>query len=334
EYADNFARFVNDHMAESSVVTFRRDRESRLRAVDSVSERKPAGRLRGLVRNNMTQKVSRIFVAPLGLDLDYWNGMSRSASSFDQKLSAMGLGRDSFVLSVDRADYTKGIFERIKAIDVFFCKYPHWVGMTKFVQICGRTRSGLSAFDQYWSKCRSMAESVNKRHGTESWDPIVWIDTPMNPEMLAGCYRNAQVMLVNPVRDGLNLTAKEFFACQTEDPGVLVLSPGAGAYHEVGEQAVFADPHNSDQLADSIEQSLRMPRLEREARARQVMSTLSGSTLNDWCLFFSGRTAAATGQAARQIESYREKRYARYIDRVDPRTVVLAKTAEGGTKLR
>ncbi|MGD9680650.1 MAG: trehalose-6-phosphate synthase [Candidatus Obscuribacterales bacterium] len=325
EYADNFARFVKDHLSDQSVVTFRRERENRLRAVTAAGEpaaaRRSAGRLRVLVRNGLTQRVSRVFVAPLGLDIDYWQQLSMASSSFDRQLYDMGLG-DGYILSVDRADYTKGVFERIKAIDVFFCKYPHWAGLTKFVQICGRTRAGLSAFDQYWSKCRGLADSVNRRHGTDNWDPIVWIDTPMSPELLSGCYRNARVMMVNPVRDGLNLTAKEFFVCQKDDPGALLLSPGAGAWHEVGDHAVFADPHNSHQMAEAIEESLRMPVQEREQRAGAVMRTLSENTLEDWCQFFAGHTTS----------QYSEERYAQYMNRADSRgvgSVVLAAGAKG-----
>lgn len=324
EYADNFVAFVNKYFPGFSSSTFRRERVNPLRTVsnsgsnaDEASNEIHRGRVRAIVYNSYSFKLTRVVVAPLGLDLDYWKENRESSRLIDHKLHDMGLASDSYILSVDRADYTKGVYQRMAAIDHFLEKYPQHRGDVKFVQICGKTRSGLGAFETYWDKSRNLADSVNERWGDGNWQPIHWIDTPMNTKMLAGCYRNAKAMLVNPVRDGLNLTAKEFIACQAENPGVLALSPGAGAWHEIGEWAVEASPESSDSLADAIHESLRLSHSERSSRADAIMQRLEENTLHDWCNFFSGQigSKSTSPQAQTVARSSLARRYAKYANR-------------------
>ena len=319
EYADNFVEFVNKYFPGFSTSTFRRERVNPLRAVSETGLNKPIhkGRVRAIVYNSYSHKVTRVVVAPLGLDLDYWKENRDSSRLIDHKLHDMGLASDSYILSVDRADYTKGVFQRMLAIDHFLTKYPEHRGKVKFVQICGKTRAGLGAFETYWDKSRNLADSVNQKWSDEDWEPIHWIDTPMNTKMLAGCYRNAKAMLVNPVRDGLNLTAKEFVACQAENPGVLALSSSAGAWHEIGEWAVEANPTSSDSLADAIHESLNLSHQERVHRADSIMQRLEENTLHDWCNFFSGQIASgmAVPHSQKVARSSLARRYAKYANR-------------------
>lgn len=325
EYADNFVEFVNNHFPSHSSSTFKRERVNTLRPVEASNlyeeNNKPIhkGRVRAIVYNSYSHKMTRVFVAPLGLDMDYWKENRDNSRLLDEKLFGMGLQKDTYILSVDRADYTKGVFQRMSAIDHFFRIYPQWRGKIKFVQVCGKTRSGLGAFEDYWHKSRELANQVNSNWSTDDWEPIHWIDTPMNTKMLAGCYRNARVMLVNPVRDGLNLTAKEFVACQDNDPGSLALSKGAGAYHEIGEWAVEANPSSDSLLANAVHQSLSLTLEERRRRTSLIMERLNENTLHDWCDFFSGQIGTSyTGLVTEEEKktSTLARRYAKFANRL------------------
>ena len=320
EYADNFSNFVNRYFPGLSASTFRRERVNPLRSVDSNNSQKQIhkGRVRAIIYNSYSFKMTRVVVAPLGLDLDYWKENRESSRLLDPQLAGIGLEPDAYVLSVDRADYTKGVYQRMGAIDRFFARHPQWQGKIKFVQVCGKTRSGLNAFEHYWQQSRDLADAVNRRWSQDNgWEPIHWIDTPMNTRMLAGCYRNAKAMLVNPVRDGLNLTAKEFIACQDNNPGVLALSSGAGAFHEIGEWAVQADPHSHDGLADAIHASLSLSQNERQFRAASIMARLEENTLQDWCNFFSGQI---TSTPVQPVGGSLARRYAKFASRLSSET--------------
>src|SRR5205814_3883032 len=100
------------------------------------------------------------------------------------------------------ADYTKAVFERFNAIDRFFELQPELAGRVNFVQISGRTRPGLAIFDAYWQNCRQAANRLAERWQTSFWKPLIWIETPISAAALAALYRQAAVMLVNPIRDG------------------------------------------------------------------------------------------------------------------------------------
>jgi trehalose 6-phosphate synthase len=201
-----------------------------------------------------------------------------------------------YVLSVDRADYTKGIINRLRSIDTFFDNKPELKRHLTFAQICTRTRSGLEAYDQYWLDCQRQIDFINKKHGSEGWEPILNVENPMNSPQLALLYRNASVMLVNPLKDGLNLTAKEFVACQTGPPGVLALSPAAGVWSELGRHSVAVDPTNPDQIADAVHAALTMSRSDKSQRIHQMLKQLRRNTLSDWCNQFVARLQAKVGQ--------------------------------------
>ncbi len=160
-----------------------------------------------------------IMVAPLGIDYESWNILAGQNNDSDSQFKQM-----PYIFSVDRTDYTKGITNRLEAIDYFFERFPRWQQKIAFVQSCGRTRSGLSAFDQYWNSCHELQTRLMKNWSTNDWQPLIWLDENLTTDKLAKLYNGASVMLVNPVRDGLNLTAKEYIACQNSNPGVLLLS--------------------------------------------------------------------------------------------------------------
>jgi len=230
--------------------------------------------------------VVEIAFHPLGLDSDFWLSKSREESSICLDLDIKCLSNKPFVLSVDRADYTKGISQRLKAIEHFFLQNPDKIGKITFVQICQKTRAGLSAYDAYWQQCRTMYESINMRWGQADWQPIVWIDTPVSPNVLAWLYKRAAVMLVTPVYDGLNLTAKEFALCSKN--GVLILSTRAGAWTELQDNVLTLRNLRPEHISEQIRYALSMSKEARQARMCALKETVLANTLATWWHNFGG----------------------------------------------
>ncbi len=249
-------------------------------------------------------RTTAVITAPLGIDPTFWK-----SSALIPQIRLHGSefawlhGDIPYVLSVDRADYTKGVVERFRAIDKFFEMKPEMKEKVHFVQICGRTRPGLPAFDQYWNQCKFEATALENRWKTDSWSPLIWVEKPCTGAELSVIYRDAAVMLVNPVRDGLNLTAKEFVASQIRRPGALALSGGAGAWHELGDEAIRLHPENSAQMAHAIEFGLNMNTRERLRRIAIMNGKLARNTLNDWWGQISARIPSGVANSGSSMLS-------------------------------
>jgi trehalose 6-phosphate synthase len=283
EYGVNFINFVQTHLPE-----YHCDLE-RMRitpAEEAVPVFVPSSSY-AVSRSSLATRSVRstnVVTAPLGIDFDHWSAMAHNArATFWQPW----LTKKPYVLSVDRGDYTKGITCRLKAIDAFFEKYPQWRGEIAFAQICGRTRGGIPAYDNYWQECRALEARLKEKWDMGHWQPLLWLDRPFSPPQLSLLYRNAAVMLVNPIRDGLNLTAKEYVACQASVPGVLALSQGAGAWQELSSASLEVKPEDPEQMADTVHQALSMPEYERALRMEELSRIVSGNTLRKWWNRFS-----------------------------------------------
>jgi trehalose-6-phosphate synthase len=263
EYLANFFDFVRNHMAHE---------------VDTASNTIMS------VSRNSHRLINRTFclAAPLGIDVEHWQHLSR-LGVLNHSLSAQAgdLFDGRFILSVDRGDYTKGILERIAGIDCFFEKYPQWREQVTFVQIGTRSRPGLSEFDKYWELCQNACADVNQKYSSNGWHPLVWFDSPKSSYELASLYNRAEVMLVTPVRDGLNLTAKEYVACAGSG-GVLALSSGAGVYSELNGHCVEINATDSSDFATSIAVCLNMSDEQRLLRMQAMTAQLEANTLSSW----------------------------------------------------
>lgn len=276
EYVQNFLHFVHQHL-HGVFVDFD---QSTLRRGIRTGFALEAGAI-GLTDG--AGKSTVVVAAPLGIDLPFWK---RAASIPQLRLHSPDFWwlRNSlpYVLSVDRADYTKGVLERLHAIDKFFQMQPQWRGKVNFVQICARSRMGVEAFDSYWNQCKVEAAKLESKWRTDHWSPVVWTEYPCSSEELAVIYRDAALMLVNPLRDGLNLTAKEFVASQVRTPGMLALSDNAGVWHELGDEAIRLQPSNAEQMALAINHGLTMRSQECARRITLMKLKLADNSLNDW----------------------------------------------------
>jgi trehalose 6-phosphate synthase len=203
------------------------------------------------------------------------------------------LGGKRLILGVDRLDYSKGIPGRIQAYGHFLEKYPEWLAKVTFLQVTPKSRAGVPEYRAIEQEVNGLVGQINGRHGDPAWTPIRYINRSYSRAALAGLYRSAQVGLVTPLRDGMNLVAKEYVAAQDpENPGVLVLSQFAGAAQELN-GAVIVNPHEAEGVAAGIKQALAMPLDERKDRHARMFDHLAVHDIDRW----AERFLAALGEA-------------------------------------
>ncbi|CAN5512865.1 trehalose-6-phosphate synthase [soil metagenome] len=257
EYVENFEAFVSTNLSEFDVDV--RNHQ--------ILPKSPFSRA----------AVCTLHAAPLGSEKKAWSQITKRNQTLDALIPSL-----PFVLSVDRGDYTKGVFERLNAIEIFFEKFPEYRQNLTFMQICTRSREGLEEFDLYWQLCNDRVIQINNALSLEDWKPIIWCTEHQSESDLAEIYAHAAVMLVSPLRDGLNLTAKEYILSQSLGNGVLALSRGAGVHTEIGGYSVTVDPSDPFQMADAIFVSLNMGEVEKQYRLRRMREKLHKNSLSEW----------------------------------------------------
>jgi trehalose 6-phosphate synthase len=222
-------------------------------------------------------------VYPIGIDVDSLIAFAaESQSESEVTRTYRGLENRQFIIGVDRLDYSKGLEQRFRSYERLLEKYPETRGAVSYTQIAPPTRVGVRAYDEIRSSLEQTSGEINGRFATLDWVPIKYINRGINRRALMGLFRLADVGLVTPIRDGMNLVAKEFVASQDpDDPGVLVLSTLAGAAHELRD-AVLVNPYDADEVADGIIRALRMPLDERRQRHARMMSVIRRNDIFAW----------------------------------------------------
>jgi trehalose 6-phosphate synthase len=190
------------------------------------------------------------------------------------------------MIGVDRLDYTKGLPQKFKAFGRFLEKWPQYQRQVVLTQIAPPTRASVEAYADIRQQLESLAGSINGRFGELDWVPIHYIHRSTPRRRLGGIYRSSRIGMVTPLRDGMNLVAKEYVAAQdAEDPGVLVLSQFAGAAEELTE-ALIVNPYNIEETADVIRTALEMPLAERRARHAALMAAVRKHDVASWSQSF------------------------------------------------
>jgi trehalose 6-phosphate synthase len=192
------------------------------------------------------------------------------------------LGR-KLIIGVDRLDYSKGIAERIQAYETFLTLDEEWRGRCTYLQVTPKSREDVPEYAAMEREVAELAGRVNGAHSDLDWTPIRYVNRTVGRNALAGLYRLARVGLVTPLRDGMNLVAKEYVAAQDpEDPGVLLLSRFAGAAHELDTGALLTNPYDVDGTAGALARALDMPLDERVDRWRRMYDRISKFDVTDW----------------------------------------------------
>ena len=194
----------------------------------------------------------------------------------------LGIASDVHVsVGVDRADYTKGLLERVAAVETLLKQNPSLAGRYSLVQIAAPTRTRIRRYQQVAEELRRAVERVNGRFGAASWKPIFLQMESVSPEEVRSYYAMANSALVTPLHDGLNLVAKEYVASCADGDGALVLSIFAGAAKELDE-ALLVNPYDVQQTADAILRAVRMPLAERRARMEAMREQIASSSVFHW----------------------------------------------------
>ncbi len=192
-----------------------------------------------------------------------------------------GLGTEFIGLGIDRVDYTKGIPERLKAVDRFLVKYPEYKERLTFVQVGVPNRMRVEAYQRINDEIDELVDRINWRHQIGHWRPIVYINRYCSQDILAALSRLADFCIVSSLQDGMNLVAKEFVASRTDRDGVLILSQFTGAAREL-QEALLINPYSIDDTVESIKRALEMPRDERQKRMSRMRKTVRSNNIYDW----------------------------------------------------
>ncbi len=223
----------------------------------------------------------RTFVSPLAADADDVRGAARSAAC-DEALAEIDaeVGDRLVVARVDRIELSKNLLRGFQAFDDLLDRRPEWRGRVVFLASVYPSRTGVPAYIEYQQDVEALVEHVNQRWATPDWTPIVYDTRDDYPRSVA-VLRRADVLLVNPIRDGLNLVAKEAGIVNERD-AVLCLSREAGVWDEVGAAAIAVPPFDVAGTADALDQALRMPPGERAARAARLRALSVARRPADW----------------------------------------------------
>ena len=198
------------------------------------------------------------------------------------RLLRESLGNRQLCIGVDRLDYSKGLPDRFHAIARFLERYPQLRGQVTSLQIAPPSRSDVPEYRALREQLEGLTGRINGRHAEPDWTPLRYVNRNFPHDVLTGFYRVARIGLVTPLRDGMNLVAKEFVAAQdADDPGVLVLSRFAGAFNELPE-ALPVNPYDLDGVADALAQAARMPVAERRERWSAMMQRLRTHDITAW----------------------------------------------------
>ena len=219
-------------------------------------------------------------------------------SAATQRLIRSLEGR-ALAIGVDRLDYSKGLPQRFEAFAQFLSQHPQWRSRISFLQIAPPSREEVPEYRELRSRLERLAGATNGRYAEPDWMPIRYVNRSFNQVTLAGFYRAADIAVVTPLRDGMNLVAKEYVASQdAEDPGVLILSSFAGAADEL-KQAIIINPFDADDIGDSLEKALTMPLAERRERWRAMYDYLLRNDIAVWrASFLDALTESALRDAA------------------------------------
>jgi trehalose 6-phosphate synthase len=236
----------------------------------------------------------RAIVAPIGIDTAEFEAAAQSAeANFARDRMYMSATGRSLIAGVDRLDYSKGLRERFLGYERFLANHPDRRGLTSFLQIAPPSREKVDTYQEIRGDLDALSGRINGEYADIDWTPIRYVNRGYPREELAGIYRASRIGFVTPLRDGMNLVAKEYVAAQDpEDPGVLILSIFAGAAQQMTE-AVLVNPYSAEEMADALVTALSMPLEERRRRWQSLIDGVRREDVFWWCRLFLDALEAA-----------------------------------------
>jgi trehalose 6-phosphate synthase len=244
---------------------------------------------RGLVSVGGRQVRAAAF--PLGIPADFFSNLAASPRVIARaQRIRRSLGTQVMILGVDRLDYTKGILERLRGYEHFLEQNPGWHRRVTLVLIAVPSRTKVTDYANLKRQLDEQVGHVVGRFSSEGWVPLRYLYTQFGAEELVAYYRAADVALLTPLRDGMNLVAKEFVASHVGDDGVLILSEFAGAAEELTE-ALLVNPYNADEIAERLRQAVEMAADEKARRLHKMREQVHAHNLERWSESFLAELA-------------------------------------------
>ena len=259
--------------------------------------------------------LTRVGAFPIGIDFDS-HTRKAAGKAADPKIARdmsaalvewwaeIGSCPEIVGIGIDRIDYTKGIAERLAAIDLLLEEHPEYLGRLVFVQVAAPSRTGVPLYRRLADEITSQAAGINKKWGTRAWKPIVLIQRHIDQDRLVALHLLADFCAVTSLHDGMNLVAKEFVASRLDQDGVLVLSRFAGASRELTD-ALLVNPFSIEEIAEAIDKAIRMTPAERRRRMACMREIVSGNTVYDWAGRFFTAVAVVASRSPQDEEGMR-----------------------------
>ena len=220
---------------------------------------------------------------PIGIDFEeFASGAAAQEVTHQASLLKQNLDSQCVILGVDRLDYTKGIPQRLEAFGTALRRYPELRGNTSLVQVAVPSREEIPRYHELRTEIEQLVGAINGEFAAPPWVPVHYIFRSLERTELLAYYRAADVALVTPLKDGMNLVAKEYCACQIDEDGVLILSEFAGAASQLGKDALVVNPHDADMVAEAIYQACHMEPDERRQRMRNMREIIRRQDIRRW----------------------------------------------------
>ncbi len=246
---------------------------------------------------------------PMGIDYDRYAESAASPETISQEVEyRTALGGKRLILSIDRLDYTKGIPQRLRAFDEFLIRYQEFKEKVSLVMVVVPSRDNVGMYKELKETVDELVGRINGTHGNMKWTPVHYFYRSIPMQKLSAYYRIADVGLVTPLRDGMNLVAKEFIASKLDKKGVLILSEMAGAAKELSD-AILINPFNKNSFVDAIYQALTMPLSEQQARLDKMQVSLKKYNIHHWVRIFM--------ESLKDIKQEQEAFLTKQIDEAD-----------------
>jgi trehalose 6-phosphate synthase len=229
---------------------------------------------------------THITVMPLGIDLPFWQKLASQSKPMSEALPSKHGLASQIILGVERLEESKGVVERIKGIEQLLEDHPDLRRRFHYVQISQAGKGAGNQSRDYERLVEQHIEAVNKKYFNDGWQPIIHIRGNIDQSKLAAWYQAATVISVNSLSDGLNLIAKEYVACRSDEQGAVVLSRNAGSARELAQGALLVDPTSSKSVADALYLALTLEPEEKRRRMTSMRRVIGWNQLHNWALGF------------------------------------------------
>jgi trehalose-6-phosphate synthase len=219
---------------------------------------------------------------PISIDFDQIQHIAHSESARSLARKLRSSFEEEFIgIGIDRLDYTKGILERLEAISTFFEEYPHYKKRMVFIQIAVPSRTKVREYQEMKEQIEQTVGRINGKLSDGSWRPIQYIYRGFPIQQLVSYYMIADFAMVTPLRDGMNLVAKEYCAARTDNSGALILSEFTGASHQMPE-AFTVNPYNKLEVCEAIRQAIELPAQLRAFHMEQLREGIARDNIHHW----------------------------------------------------